>query len=179
MDINAILLLLGLTPEQAAMIGAIFGVLFALSEALALIPAVKSNSVFQLISGILAKVAKKGAAKIALFCLVVGLSFGCSGYQEVKPLAIQKEVAVQVMTESASLYKQGKMSADDYGKVKAIYTKWRETHLFVIKGLLELSEMYDADKKFQVDEAITRIPSLVTDLVTLGKAYGIKLGGAE
>jgi hypothetical protein len=40
----------------------IFGVLFALSEALALIPSVKANSVFQLIFGWLSAEAKPPAA---------------------------------------------------------------------------------------------------------------------
>lgn len=37
----------------------IFMALFAMSEALAAIPAVKANGVFQLLSGLLAKVARK------------------------------------------------------------------------------------------------------------------------
>lgn len=37
----------------------IFGVLFGISEALALIPAIKSNSIFQLIYNILKKLAGK------------------------------------------------------------------------------------------------------------------------
>ncbi len=37
----------------------IFGVLFGLSEALALLPPVKANSVFQLVFGILRKLAGK------------------------------------------------------------------------------------------------------------------------
>jgi len=38
---------------------AIFAALFALSEALGAIPSVKANSVFQLVHGLLAKLAKK------------------------------------------------------------------------------------------------------------------------
>lgn len=37
----------------------IFGVLFGVSEALALVPAIKSNSVFQVILGLLAKLSGK------------------------------------------------------------------------------------------------------------------------
>ena len=45
-----------LTAENVA-IG--FGVLFGISEALAMIPALKSNSVFQMIAGIIKALAKK------------------------------------------------------------------------------------------------------------------------
>lgn len=41
----------------------IFGVLFGISEALAVIPVVKSNSVFQMISNILKALAGKNEAK--------------------------------------------------------------------------------------------------------------------
>lgn len=37
----------------------VFGVLFGISEALAMIPAIKSNSVFELIFGLLKKLAGK------------------------------------------------------------------------------------------------------------------------
>lgn len=39
----------------------VFGVLFGVSEALAQIPAVKSNSVFELVFGILSKLAGKSS----------------------------------------------------------------------------------------------------------------------
>lgn len=54
--INFLLGLLRLSPEMGF---AIFGALFAVSEALSLIPALKSNSVFQLIYNSLKKLAGK------------------------------------------------------------------------------------------------------------------------
>lgn len=44
---------------QSPTAGAIFAALFALSEALASIPAIQSNSVFQLIRSIIGKLTKK------------------------------------------------------------------------------------------------------------------------
>ena len=47
---------LGITPDQHQMIILVLAGLFSFSEALAHIPAIKSNSVFQLIYSLLAKV---------------------------------------------------------------------------------------------------------------------------
>lgn len=57
---------------------AIFVALFALSEALASIPAIKSNSIFQLVYQLLAKLAKKDIKPVVVLLLVLGLS-GCAG----------------------------------------------------------------------------------------------------
>lgn len=54
--INYLLGLLHLSPEMGV---AIFGALFAVSEALALVPFLKSNSVFQFIYNTLKKLAGK------------------------------------------------------------------------------------------------------------------------
>ena len=50
---------LGITPDQHQMIILILAGLFSFSEALAYIPAIKANGVFQLIFGLLGKLTGK------------------------------------------------------------------------------------------------------------------------
>lgn len=64
MELFTILPLLGLTEEQVTWLLAIVSLLFAVSEALALIPSVRANSVFQLVYNLLAKMIKKKGATL-------------------------------------------------------------------------------------------------------------------
>ena len=58
---DSILSLIGVVVSTKPEIAIVVTALFAVSEALSLIPKVKSNGVFQLIANIIRKVAKKGS----------------------------------------------------------------------------------------------------------------------
>jgi len=58
---DSILSLIGVVVSIKPEIAIVVTALFAVSEALSLIPKVKSNGVFQLIANIIRKVAKKGS----------------------------------------------------------------------------------------------------------------------
>lgn len=179
MDITTICMLFGLTPEQTAMIAAVLGVLFALSEALALIPSVKSNSVFQLIYNGLKKLGKKGAAMIALFCLVVGLSSGCSGVQTVAPYEIGKEAAVTILYEARLMNNSGKLSDEDFAKVKRAYDSLAAAQNLAIDFRITYLQSKDPADKIQYEAYLRNVPLLLKDLMELATSFGVNIGGVQ
>jgi len=177
MDINTIILLLGLTPEQVAWLTAILGILFAVSEALALIPSVKSNSVFQLLSGFLSKCVKKGAQVLGLFCVGVfalTLLVGCAGPQTTKPYEIGKATAESILYEARVTQNTGKLSAADFAKIQQYYERYKLSQDFIIDTRYALVESYDADQKLQYDVALRNLPTLLKDLMDLAAGFGIR-----
>lgn len=177
MDINTLCLILGLTPEQVAWVTAILGILFALSEALALIPSVKSNSVYQLVSAFLKKVLKKNAAAksaVIMVCMC-GLLTGCASTTgtTIKTLEVEKVVAVETMIAAYQANKAGALNDADLKKIEGIFTKWRTTHIEAVKIMDRLRTVTDEGQKVKLDALLKELPVLIENLKTVAAAYGL------
>lgn len=175
-DIGALCMLFGLTPQQTAVVAAIFAALFAISEALALIPAVKANSLFQLLYGLLKKVAGKGTAAILIFCITLGLLAGCATAQNAQPYEIGKVTAEAILYEARVMQNAGKLSDADFQKIKRSYDQYRACQNIVIDTRLSLLKSYNADVKLQYDAALKNLPIMLKDLMDVAAAFNINLG---
>lgn len=173
MDINTLCMVLGLTPEQTAWIAAILGVLFAISEALALIPSVKSNSVFQLIFNFLKKVTGKAVAALGILMLTVVLLAGCAGSTVVKSVEAVKITGETILIEAKVMNSTGKLSDTDFAKVKKSYDSLAAAQNLAIDfRIAYLQSKAEADR-VQYEAYLRNLPLILNDLIALAKSLGI------
>ncbi len=125
-----------------------------------------------------------GKAHRHLIALVAMLALmaGCATWsakteigQAVQYADLQKQIAVQAMVEVTVLYKQKKLSAEDYTKAKVAYEKWGVSNDALAEGLAAWKAVGDVDNSQKLHVFIARANDIFSAFKAVIEAYGVNI----
>lgn len=182
MDIISICTLLGIPAEY---VGLVIGLLFfayALLEFwIGKNEKIKANSLIQAIYNFIKSLLPKGGGPFIKTLIVFALVFsvGCAGTQSVAPYEIGKVTAETILYEARVMQNEGKITDTDFAKVKKAYDTMAATQALAIDFRIAYLQNRDAANKVQYEAYLRNIPLLLKDLLDIGAALGVPLGGVK
>lgn len=108
---------------------------------------------------------------------LAAMLFACAGPQPVRQYELGKVAAESILFEARVLQNQGKITAAQFDKVRAVYDRLKQTQDLAIDARKALIAYNTADNQNKAQAAMTAVLQLSTQMVGLATELGFMKGG--
>jgi hypothetical protein len=120
------------------------------------------------------KIYQSRIAVILITLFMFATLAACAGPQTVKPYAVVKATAEEILYDVRILQNQGTINATDFELVKATYSKVKAAQDVVIDARKALITVNSAENQQRVNVAVIESIKLLSELQALAVQLGVK-----